>query len=396
MKKVIILGASRYYSKSIEAAKNAGYFVIALDKNPGSPGFECANIGIACDIADKEGVLKIAIEHKVDGIVPINDVGVPVASYVSQKLNLPGVDEETVIKSTFKDAMREQWIKDGVPCPRVFLAKNEQEVLIGIEEVGLPCILKPAHGLGGASRGVVVIRHKAEIESSIKFCLSFYEDKTTLVESFIEAELEHSAEVLISEGKATVIAISDKVKTPLPYRVDKCVLYPTQLTGNKLVELKEVIKKAVLSLGIKNGAAHVEVATTKDGFFLFELGARCGGGGTPEPIVRFSTGVNLFVELVNTLTGNGNNHISISKNLGCNYHFITPKPGKIKTIKGLDKLKELDYVLDFEFFKKENDEIVEVKYGLERSGFIITSGKNQKEAYDNGMHAESLIDIEYY
>ena len=34
MKKIIVLGASRYYSKSIESARKAGYYIIALDKNP--------------------------------------------------------------------------------------------------------------------------------------------------------------------------------------------------------------------------------------------------------------------------------------------------------------------------------------------------------------------------
>ena len=64
MKKVIVLGASRYYSKSIESAKKAGYYIIALDKNPDSAGFLVANEGIACDIADKEGVLKITYQKE--------------------------------------------------------------------------------------------------------------------------------------------------------------------------------------------------------------------------------------------------------------------------------------------------------------------------------------------
>jgi hypothetical protein len=41
-KKVLILGASRYYSKSIEAARLAGYFVILADKNSQSFSFSFA------------------------------------------------------------------------------------------------------------------------------------------------------------------------------------------------------------------------------------------------------------------------------------------------------------------------------------------------------------------
>ena len=67
--------------------------------------------------------------------------------------------------------------------------------------------------------------------------------------------------------------------------------------------LKQTIIDSVIALGIMNGAAHVELASTKSGFILFELGARCGGGGTPEPIVHYATGVNQFVELVRILAG---------------------------------------------------------------------------------------------
>lgn len=396
MKKVIVLGASRYYSKSIESAKKAGYYIIALDKNPDSAGFLVANEGIACDIADKEGVLKIARENKVSGIVPLNDVGVPVASYVSMVLGLAGINAQTVLWSTHKDAMRQRWMEKDIPCPKLYIANTKEEIKKGVKVVGYPCILKPAHGLGGASRGVIVVKGHPELESAIDFTLSFYEDKTTLVESFIEAELEHSAEVLIYNGVAYVIAISDKIKTELPYRVDKCVLYPTSIDSSKIEELKKMITRSVMALGITNGAAHVELATTKNGFVLFELGARCGGGGTPEPIVHFSTGVNEFVELVRILSGDEPVDLIPSSNLGCNYHFLTPKPGKIKSISGLERIKDLKGILDFEFFKKEGDEIPEVKVGTERSGFIISTGKTQKEALELGTYAESLIEITYY
>jgi biotin carboxylase len=91
--------------------------------------------------------------------------------------------------------------------------------------------------------------------------------------------------------------------------------------------LEDHIKEAVRAIGIDFGAAHVELATTKDGFVLFELGARCGGGGTPEPIVPFVTGVDEFVETVRILSGDAPVNLKPKRNNGCSYHFITPKAG---------------------------------------------------------------------
>lgn len=397
MKKILILGASRYYIKSIEATKQAGYYVIAVDRSPESAGFSAAHEYFVCDIIDKEGVLKIARQLNINAIVPVNDYGVPTAAYVASKLGIKYISEETADVATNKEKMRKQWIKDGIPCPIVEVAENAEQIKGAIEKVGLPCILKPAHGYGGASRGVIVVRDRNQIDEAIKFSVSFYSDPATLVESFIESIYEHSAEVLVYNGVPHVIAISDKIKTPLPYRVDKNVLYPSKMYETERINsLKKTISDAVVSVGITMGAAHVELATTESGFVLFELGARCGGGGTPEPIVHYSTGVDEFVEQVRILVGDEPLKLVPDKNLGCNYHFIVPEPGKIKTITGIDKVYAMNGILDFEFFKKPNEEIFMVKVGTERSGFIISTGKNQEEAYKKGCEAEELIKITYY
>lgn len=395
MKTVLILGASRYYLRSIEAARAAGYRVIAVDRNPDSPGFSAADQFAVCDIVDKEGILTLAKRFNVNGIVPVNDYGVPTAAYVASKLGLPGISEAAAFLSSDKAAMREKWLQDGVPCPVVRQGQSVSELKSAIKEVGLPCILKPAHGIGGASRGVIVIKNESETEDAIRFSQSFYSDKTTLVESFIVAEVEHSAEVLIYNGSVHVIAVSDKVKTPLPFRVDKNVLYPTSINGEWLQRLKETIQKAVLSLGITQGAAHVELATTPEGFVLFELGARCGGGGTPEPIVPYVTGVKEFTDLVRICCGDRPLIEMNAAIRGCNYHFIVLSPGVVAQVHGWDSITGDPDVLDAELFVKEGSVIEEVKTGLQRSGFIIVGGADREAAYRKGLELESRLKITY-
>jgi biotin carboxylase len=393
--RVIILGASRFQTNGISEARNNGFYIIALDRNPESPGFAVADEGIVCDISDRHRVLEIAIEKKIDGIVAINDTGVPVAAYISTKLGIPGISEHVAELASNKELMRKTWISKGIPCPKVFVASTLSEFESGFKFVGFPCILKPAHGLGGASRGVIVVNNSSEVREAIQYSQSYYDDKATLIESFVESELEHSAEVIVYRGKAHVVAISDKIKTPLPFRVDKNVLYPSRVTGDTLENLKNVICKSVLALGITNGAAHVEVASTKDGFFLFELGARCGGGGTAEPIVHYSTGINLFVEILRIAVGKPPQQTAPSRNLGANYHFLLPEPGIISSVTGLESIRTMEGILDAEFFKGPGDEIHFVQDGTQRSGFIIAVGDTRDQAYLKGMEAEKLLDIKF-
>lgn len=395
-KKVMILGASRYYSMCIESVKKAGYFVIAVDRNPESDAFKISDASVVCDTIDKEGVLKAAREWKIDGIVSVNDYGVPTAAYVSANLKLPGISEEAAFLSTDKDAMRKRWIADGIPCPQVATGTTEEEITREIKKIGFPCVLKPAHGIGGGSRGVIVVHNESEISGGIVHAQKYYEDKEVLIESFIVSEHEHSAECLVYKGKVYVLAVSDKVKIPLPYRVDTDVLYPSLVTGARLEKLKKVVSDSILSLGIDCGAAHVELATTKDGFCLFELGARCGGGGTPEPICTHVSGVNQFLEQVKILAGDTDINLIPRSENPCNYHFIILKPGKIKTIRAdLESIRKNKDVLDADLIAKPGQVIQNISTGLDRAGFIITKGTTIEEARATAQSLERFVDVEF-
>lgn len=394
-KKILILGASRYYSRCIEGARRSGYYIIVVDRNANSDGFRYANESAICDIVDKEGVLAIAKEHGVSAVVPINDYGVPTAAYVAEKMGLRGISSEVATLATDKEAMRRRWMETDIPCPKVAIAEDESAFRQAIAEVGLPCILKPAHGIGGASRGVIVIEKEDEIPDAIAFSQQFYDDKKTLVESYIQAEVEHSAEVLVYNGSAHVIAVSDKIKTPLPYRVDKAVLYPSSITGERLTALKKTVVESVLALGITNGVAHVELASTSDGFILFELGARCGGGGTANPIVKHSSGIDQFTEFVRILAGDAPYSLDPDRSLGCCYYFITPPAGEVQMIAGLDDVLSSEGVLDADVFISVGSHIHEVTVGTERSGFIITTGQTSTEAYERAKRAEDYLTIQY-
>jgi biotin carboxylase len=393
-KKVLILGAARYYCRCIETAKKTGYVTHVLDKNPNAPGFGYADEYGIIDITACEEVLAYAQKHHIDGVVPINDYGVYTASYVANRMGLPGMDLSVAKTVTNKAALRMKWEETHQPNPQFFIAKNINEAKSSCREIGFPVIFKPTNSKGGGSRGVIYVSNESDVDKAHTFSTSFYQDKTILVEEYIEG-LEHSAEVIFYEGKGHVLAVSDKIKTPLPARVDKSVIYPTKVKGSQLDKLQTVIIEAVESLGFKNGCAHVECCTLPTGEIkLFELGARPGGGGTADPIVSFLTGINEFVQFMKICIGEKPS-LSTSYTKGCVYHFIIPKPGKIKKIEGLEDILKWPNILDADLFVKKGDIIREVRTGLDRSGFIIAGGHNRQEALELTNKAEARIRFIY-
>lgn len=394
-RRVMILGASRYYIRSILAAREMGCEVLAIDRNPEAEGFRCAHFHEAVDITDIEGAIRTARSYAIDGVVAVNDFGVRTAAAVAQELGLAGISREVAEYATSKAWMRRKWAEQGVPSASFRVITTLEEAEAAVEELATwPLVLKPADSRGGGSRGVSKIDSRDELKRALDFAQSFYEDKAVVIEEFIEG-IEHSIETITYEGETHVLAVSDKVKTPPPFRVDKSVIYPTILTGERLERIRDVSTRAVRALGIEVGAAHIEMCTTESGPRLFELGARCGGGGTPDPIVPFVSGVEMFREVVRIALGERPHRLTPLYTKGCVYRFITPTPGTIKRISGLEEVKAWKNILDCELLLGAGDTVRKVEMGGDRAGFIIAGGETRQEAIELADRAEDHIHFEY-
>jgi biotin carboxylase len=382
MLKILILGGNRYNVLAIQSIKDKALYTICIDRDKNAEAKQYADEFYDVDFSDKERVYQLAKSKNINAIIPTNDRGVISAAYASNKLGLKFISEDVAEVATNKYKMRKIWSENNVDTPW-FLSISELTD-INVEELRFPCIFKPQDSKVAGSRGVKVVYEKCDIKNAFEFAKKY--SHQVLIEELLIGK-EHSVEVLIENGNYNILAISDKVKTPYPYRVDKEVIYPTDLTGHKLVHLKEAIIKSIKVLGIDIGAAHLEMCTTNDGRYVpFEVGARCGGGGTPNPIIKYVTGIDMIVELCMILLGKESlAHLEkeiIHKN--CVYHFITPKSGIVKSI-NTDLLKNNSVILDYDVFLKEGDLAKEVKEGPDRAGFIIYK--------DRHFNSENIIEV---
>ncbi len=390
-KRILILGASFSYIGSIVAAKEMGVEVLVTDKNPCAPGLRYADIPLNVDIINVEECIKVARQYKINGIVAVNDFGVLTAAHVSEKLGLPGLPVNIAEICSDKYSMRKTWSDAGLPSIKYKLVSNIDEVKSAVNEFGYPLIIKPSDSRGGGCRGVRFINENTNLAEAVEFANGFYNDNKLIIEEFVTG-LEHSSEVIISDGEPYIIAISDKVKSRLPYRVDDTILYPTIETGERLYQVEKAIKESVKAIGIRNGVAHVELSMTDNGPVLFEIGARCGGGA-PAPLVPFLTGINQFQEAVRIALGEKPLHTSPLHNRGCVIKFAYPEPGLVKDINGVEEASKLQGVLSLGVFVKKGDRINSLKTCSDRAGMVITGAETREEALEIANKVINTINI---
>jgi len=114
-KKILFLGAACFQIPSIKYALSKGYYTITCDNRKENPGHKIADKSYFVSTIDREAVLKIAKDEKIDGILSFaSDVSTPTAAFVSKTLGLPGNPIETIRILTDKEAFRKFLNKSGI------------------------------------------------------------------------------------------------------------------------------------------------------------------------------------------------------------------------------------------------------------------------------------------
>jgi biotin carboxylase len=394
-KRILILGGGRYNVPSIRAAREAGFFVFVADRNQEAPGLKIADHGLGIDLNDFDSLIRAVQEQGgIDGVVSMAEVGVRAAAHISARLGLPSISEEAAANATSKAAMRRRWQTLGKYSPAFQVVATLDEAQRAIVELGdFPLIFKPDRSFGG-SRGVSRVERLEDVSAAFESAKSGgASNSDVVIERCIEGT-EHSCEVLVWEGKTSVLCIGQKVKSMLPYRVDVSVQYPARLSAEQEVIVAEMCDQAVRSLGLTQGVAHVEFGYSREGPMLFELGARCGGGHTPQ-IAHHVSGVNEFVETCRMACGLAPSRLAPTRRRGADYRFLIFPPGTVENVTIPAAVTQNDFVLDAGFTVQRGDAIRPLRSTSERTGFIVTVADTLEGAVQRADRGCREIYVQY-
>ena len=379
-KRILILGGGRYNVPSIRAARDSGFFTCVADRNPDAPGLAIADKALAIDLNDCESLIQATTRTVgVDGVVSMAEVGVRAAAAISARLGLPSIAEQAAANATSKAAMRRLWRDIGKYSTAFEVVNSPLEAQEAALRLGrFPLIFKPDRSFGG-SRGVTRVERAADVPAAFLAAIAGgLPNSQVVIEQCIEGT-EHSCEVLIWQGKTSVLCIGQKIKSLLPYRVDVSVQYPAQLSAQQESVVVDMCQRAVTALGITQGVAHVEFGNTNHGPVLFELEARCGGSHTPQ-VTHHVSGVNEFVEACRMACGAAPTQFEAVSRRGADYRFLIFPPGTAEGVNLPKTLKHDGRVLDVGVTIRPGDVIRPLQTTSERAGFLVTTGETLEEA----------------
>lgn len=291
-KKLLLLGGSEAQLISIEKAKQLGYYTVLCDFLPDNPGQHIADSFHLVSTTDKDAVLAVAMNEKIDGIVAYSsDPAAPTAAYVANKMGLSGMNYDVVRHFCEKHLFREFLIENQFNVPKSVEVKIPYQVEdIDYSELQFPVIVKPTDSSG--SKGITVLEDAIGLSEALKYAQEYSRNKTLIIEEFIVRDHPYviEAEIFTLNGKVVswglINSIRDKESNPL---LPSAYTYPLDMNEERKSIIKSEVSRLVAATGNTSGAFNIEMIIDKHNrLFFLDAGPRNGGNMLPEFISMIS------------------------------------------------------------------------------------------------------------
>ena len=375
MKKILIIGAGFLQDFVIMKARELGYYTIAIDGSPYAVGLGHADESAVIDIVDQKACYEFAKDKDIQGVLTAaTDFGVLSASYVAEKLSLPGLNYAAAKRIKNKYEVRERLIRT---CADDIQEAVEVDMNTDLEALDLhyPVMVKPCDGSG--SRATMRVDCSKNLATACHMAMNASLEKKALIETFVPGN-EYGAESLVVNGEIHVLGIMKKWMTRPPYYAELGHQIPSELPSEVENKAIECVRKAIKALDINHGAVNMDlIINEKREVHIVDVGARMGGNMIGPCIIPIGTGINYLENLIKTAVGD---EPDWSRKLPEDVatRLMAFKGGRIKRLPDFNKLGR-QYGVSIYHHMNIGDVVNEYHSNLDGCGYIVAKDSETAE-----------------
>jgi biotin carboxylase len=389
--KALCLGGSIWQVDLIRRAGEMGLETLVADISPDCPGRRAGHAFVQVDTNDRGALLSIARNHGIDLVLAEQtDRVVPIAAFINDALDLPGLRPEVAERFTNKLTMR-MALRGKVPMPAFEELSTPDQALDFARLNGYPVVLKPKRAQ--SSMGVFKVDGPKELCDAFAETLAQSQDGKILVERFIHGP-EITVEGFCLNGRFHVLAVSEKEHYSFNACVARRLSYPPRYSEGRMRNIVETATRVVESLGFQDGISHAEYRLERDVPYLIEVAARGGGNRIASCIVPHVSGVDMYENLIRRLRGE---HVAmpVLQHRAAVLEFLDFEPGHVAAIRGLDEARREGLAVEIQLAFQAGDTISQPSDDRRRLGYAIVLGETRDEVDARCARINQLIQVEY-
>ncbi len=376
-KKLLLMGGGAFCADIKEYKEKTKFKCVEVGRSKDKRLEDVSDVYYQVDRQNPQMVAEVVKKEKIDGIF----CGASEENIISaiEVAELTGcrfyVDREHWNIVSDKRRFKEYAQKSGLPVIPEFVLSSYPTDL-EVQNLDYPIMIKPTDSSG--ARGMNPCFSSREFKPLYEEALRWSSHKSIIVEKLIEGADEVFVNYTIQDGDPTLAYCFTKIKanvTNSSILVPIFHIYPSTHLDEYLTNVDGNAKAFIKNVGLQNGTITIQ-GFYKDGqFMFFEAGFRMGGAQA-YIFTDYNNQANVLHYMINyALTGSmSDEKLSKKENASfkhpcCNY-YVALKPGRIKSINGLDKLKKMDFVLNITEYCSEGV-LIEDTNALERIGYRI-------------------------
>jgi phosphoribosylglycinamide formyltransferase 2 len=335
-KKILLLGSGELGKELVIALKRLGQTVIAADSYPGAPAMQMADSFEVIDMLDGEQLDLIVAKHKPDLIVPEIEAIRTERFYHYENQNIQVVPSAKAANFT----MNRKLIRDlankeiGLRTAKYFYATTFEQFTEAINEIGLPCVVKPLMSSSGKGQSVLKNQEDGKMAWDYAINNSRGDIHEVIIEEFISFHTEITLLTVTQKNGETLFC------PPIGHRQERGDYQeswqPVTITKEDFDDACEMAKQITNAL-TGAGIWGVEFFLTHNGVYFSELSPRPHDTG----MVTLAGTQNLseFELHARAILGLPIPHIHLEK-AGASAVILANKTAEHFTITGIDKALE--------------------------------------------------------
>lgn len=247
-RKALLLGSGELGKEVAIELQRYGVEVVACDKYPGAPAMQIAHRCHVFNMLDGAKLREIIELEKPDHIIPEVEA---IATPVLKELEAEGYNVTPTANAAWltmnREGIRRLAAEElGVKTSPYRFASDYEEFKKAVEEIGIPCVVKPI--MSSSGHGQSVIKTADDIENSWKIAQEGGRAGAgrVIVEGFVKFDYEITLLTVRSCSGTTFCAPVGHIQIDGDYRYS---WQPQPMTDNALASAQEIAKKVTDALG---------------------------------------------------------------------------------------------------------------------------------------------------
>ena len=277
-KKLLILGGNPETTPLVEIANNMGIKTIVTSGRHSDAAKKAAWKAFDVDGMDVPGLIALAREEKVDGVlVGVADILVSAYCKVCEALSLPCYATQQIVDVfSFKDVFKATCERYGVHgIPEFYLDADLKRV--DLDRIVYPVMVKPVDNGGGV--GMTVAYNEEELIKGVEIALQNSNKKRFIVEKYMECD-DMGMYYTFKDGYCSASCIYDRYTSSEQPGLSRVCLggtYPSKHMDEYFERMHQNALRLFREIGIENGILMLSGFYENGEFYVYDTGFRLQG-----------------------------------------------------------------------------------------------------------------------